>query len=620
MNGKENCLRAGFGAAPMIFGQSYFDTFQTDGSIGHLDGFNGKVHSFDCGGVILKDNLYTRVMLIEDGEPAAVVSLEIAQAPADQVAYTKDIVSSICGIKKENIWVHVTHQFGFMHRMGDPEKAAVYDDVMKKAVKEAARAALADLRPARTGYGTGECRVSANKNIINPAAPGEGPYYGPGSTLETDPEMTVIRFDCAETGNPIGFYLSYGTKPSALCTTGKDAGTREVNTEVAGQACKWMEQHFKVPCVFCMPAAGDQYPRETAQYFGFDEEGVWRKIDIGFEKGIEIVDRLGAEMGRDAIRIAGQIGTGCCSAPVSVYETAFSYPNKSGDGEIRIPVSVLILGETAFVGFRQEMDCVTGQQIKAGSPYPVTLLVSFLNGDGKYFGHLEAYDFNGGAGTWETARSAFAPGAAEKFVETAVAFLEDIKSGKGSSRWKTDSGTAAPSKTADYFSRRQFGGVEWYVLDKKDGKELLFSRDILEQRHYHRPGEAVSWENSCVRQYLNSEFLSRFTLKEQSQIVSVINENRANPRYAVSGGAKTADKVFLLSLDEAELYLGGFADILCGKTADSGRSSWWLLRSPGEAADVPACVTAAGVIDYHGNAETKEAGQAGIRPCMWVRS
>ena len=335
-NNPASGLKAGFGCAPVIFEQSYFEITGEDGNITYLDGFNGRVHIFEGAEGQIKDDLMTRVMLIEDGERAAIVALEIAQAPADQIAYTKDIVSEICDCKPENIWVHVTHQFGFMHRMGNAEKAEIYDEKMKESVARAAENAVKDLQYAAYGIGTGKCHVSSNKNIINPEAPGEGPYFGPGSALETDPCMTVIRFCSRSGGKDIGFFLSYGTKPSALCTTGKDAGNREVNTEVTGHACKMVEEHFKAPCLFCMPAAGDQYPRETAQYYGFDTDGIWKKIDIGFERGIEIVDRLGKEMGEDAIAIAEKTVCDKTSSEVALYETAFSYRNKAGDAMISI--------------------------------------------------------------------------------------------------------------------------------------------------------------------------------------------------------------------------------------------------------------------------------------------
>lgn len=425
----DKCLKVGAGIGRILLPLDYFIHFQEDGLVTYEDGFNGTVHTFQGLNGLITDDPCIRILLFESNIRSAIVSMEIAQAPTDQIAYTKEIVKKICAVEEQNIWVHSTHQFGFMHRPRDAKKADYYDNAMKNAVTEAALSAKATLQPVRCGIGTGECNVSANRNIPTPDGVNGGPYSGLGSTLETNKIMTVLRFDSL-LGVPVAFFLSYGTKPSALCVTGMKENNRRLNSEVPGHASKLMEEEFGVPCIFCMPAAGDQYPRETAQFHGFDESGNWIKFDLGFEKGIEIVDRLGNEMGRDAIEIARGILCQDSEVKINLAETTFLYPDKTGDREIEVSAQAMVIGDVAFVGFKQEMDCLTERQIQAASPYQTTLLVSFLNGDGKYFAHLEAYEFNQGKGTCETERSPFAKGAAEKFVQVMTDMLFRLREGK----------------------------------------------------------------------------------------------------------------------------------------------------------------------------------------------
>jgi hypothetical protein len=606
-------LKTGAGIGEIVLPQEYFENINADGTITYEDGFSGAVHYFDGAKSAIKDSPMIRVLLLEDKIKVALVALEIAQAPDDQIAYTKEIVGEICGVEPANIWVHTTHQFGFMHRPSDAAKSAIYDTAMKNAVTEAARQAAATFQPAVMGVGTGVCNVSANKNITAPGDIGGGPYYGPGSTLETNETMTVLRFESLK-GEPIGFFMSYGVKPSALCTTGKTVGNRELNSEVSGQASKWMEEKYGVPAMFCMPAAGDQYPRETAMYYGISEKGEWEVIDIGFEEGIKIVDRLGAEMGADAIGIAETISCDESKAAVGIAATSFKYPNKAGDEETVIPVDAITLGNIAFVGFKQEMDCATEQQIQEASPYDTTLLVSFLNGDGKYMAHKEAYDFNNGIGTWESARTAFAVGAAEKFVDVAADLLQDMFAGRVVTT-ADKTGDAKETGTAGN-GTIEFGGLTWYVLDKKDGKTLVMSEKVLEMRAYNNVDEPMTWETCDLRAYLNGEFLKKtFSAEDRARIVETTVQNKSNGKYAISGGNDTTDKVFLLSLEEAELYLGGFNELLKAKN-EVGESVWWHLRSPGEATNVAACVSANGLIDYHGVSDSNTVPVGGVRPVM----
>lgn len=609
-------LKAGAGIGRILLPMEYFIITNPDGSITYEDGFNGLVHTFPGTKGTITDDPCIRVLLLESGVRTAIVAMEIAQAPEDQITYTKEIVSRLCDVDEKNIWVHSNHQFGFMHRPSAARQAACYDEAMKRAVTDAAKEAAATLQSAILGIGTGTCNVSANRNIPTPDGVEGGPYSGPGSTLDTDKTMTVLRFDSLD-HTPIAFFLSYGTKPSALCITGKNVGNRELNSEVPGHAAKLVEEEFAAPCLFCMPAAGDQYPRETAQFHAFDEHGVWRKIDIGFEKGIEIVDRLGDEMGRDAIRIAQGITCNTIDAKINLAATEFSYPNKTEDGEVMVSAHVLTLGDIAFVGFKQEMDCITGRQIQAASPYPTTLLVSFLNGDGKYFGHLEAYDFNHGLGTCEIIRCPFAKGAAEKFVLVAADLLNNIRQGE-----YVDTHTAA-TKTHVNVSPEctvEFAGQRWLVLDKQDDKTLVIARAILEQQPYHNALEDITWEQCSLRQYLNGTwFDTTLSEAEKTMVAETAIKNPSNPKYGIRGGNDTTDKVFLLSLQEAEHYLAGAAKLLQAQKTDSTEFQWWHLRSPGEAADVAASVTSGGLIDYHGTAADVTDATGGVRPAMWLQ-
>ena len=54
---------------------------------------------------------------------------------------------------------------------------------------------------------------------------------------------------------------------------------------------------------------------------------------------------------------------------------------------------------------------------------------------------------------------------------------------------------------------------------------------------------------------MNETFLEKaFGKEEQSRIVEVTNTNPDNKRYGTRGGRETKDKVFALSIDEANKY------------------------------------------------------------------
>ncbi len=390
-------LKAGAGAG----------TIELDPDIFPTEGFDGTIN----------DDPHVRILLLEAGERAAIVSCELVNTPEDVVTGIIEMVSDQAEVPEENVWVHSTHAITTPHEPGNESVLEAAGDALEQA--------LDSFAPAKVGVGTIECDVNANRNIETPEGVLGGPYYGPGSTEYSNKTMTIVRFDGTD-GEPIAFFMSYGIKPTAIDNSEMDAGTRVISTDVPGKACALVEEEFGAPCLFCMPAAGDQYPKEMTVYYALDEQSnTMEEVDLGVEAGLEIMNRLGDEMGEAAIELAGSIA---CEANESVVSSAVdSFTATERNKDVEVTVSTLRLGDIAFVGFKQELDAQTEKEIQEGSPFEYTLLISFLNGDGKYMPHDAAYDYNDGRGTFEVRKSSFQRGSAEQLVELALDMLESLK-------------------------------------------------------------------------------------------------------------------------------------------------------------------------------------------------
>lgn len=400
----ETALRAGAGNGEIVFSQDMFP----------VEGFNGVIH----------DNPYARVLLLDDGTTrVAIAAVELVNIPADGITLCQQVISEKTGTPIENVWVHATHAITTPHGPSDEQQLALYMESLNAAITEAAEEAMASFQPAVMGIGTGTCDVNANRDIeIN----GEQ-YYGLGSTEPSNKTMTIVRFDGAD-GSPIGFFISYGIKPTAIDNVEMSAGTRQISSDVPGLACRLMEEEFGAPALFCMPAAGDQIPKETTMYYELkDGEAVLTETSV--EDGLEIVDRLGTEMGETAIEIAESISAAGSDQVIGIGNTALTATTTNRDGstgEVDVPVSAITLGDDlAFVGFQPELNCTTELELWDASPYAHTLLVSFLNGENKYMPDEHAYDVQ----SWEYKRTSYERGTAEKLVSAAAELLESMKSG-----------------------------------------------------------------------------------------------------------------------------------------------------------------------------------------------
>lgn len=135
--------------------------------------------------------------------------------------------------------------------------------------------------------------------------------------------------------------------------------------------------------------------------------------------------------------------------------------------------------------------------------------------------------------------------------------------------------------------------IEWMVLAVEDTKALIISTKGLEAISYSDPmnvesfmDQSLSWETSYLRTWLNDNFLaSAFNDEEYSSIlISEITHRDA------TGLSKTEERVFCLSITEAEKYFPDSASMACkitdaakdklqldqGAISDDGYGNWWL--------------------------------------------
>ena len=179
-----------------------------------------------------------------------------------------------------------------------------------------------------------------------------------------------------------------------------------------------------------------------------------------------------------------------------------------------------------------------------------------------------------------------------------------------------------------------FGGYDWRVLDVQDGRALLLSEYIIEHRAYHNRSEAVTWETSTLRHYLNNQFFNSFNESDRARIAETRVLNNNNPWRGTHGGNDTNDRIFLLSIEEVVRYFGDSGELRNreGEWSEwaiydrynfariartrNGEASWWWLRSPGLDSYCAAGVNSGGILDFRGLHVVY--GSGGVRPALWL--
>ena len=119
---------------------------------------------------------------------------------------------------------------------------------------------------------------------------------------------------------------------------------------------------------------------------------------------------------------------------------------------------------------------------------------------------------------------------------------------------------------------------------------------------------------------MNEEFLeAAFDNNQQNQLVETSLKNKSNREYETDGGRNTTDKVFLLSIDEAEEYLSSEDEKFCKPTENVSDGCFWWLRSYRSDECEAVCGS-----NYVGNDDLCDyvyddiTLSNAVRPAMWI--
>lgn len=173
--------------------------------------------------------------------------------------------------------------------------------------------------------------------------------------------------------------------------------------------------------------------------------------------------------------------------------------------------------------------------------------------------------------------------------------------------------------------------IVWMVLAKEPERMLVLAEKILDMQPFHSENEAVRWEDSSLRSWLNDAFLNAaFTAKEQERIwVPAVLEDPMGELLWQMFGMETVteaiqDQVFLLNgtdLDtwfpHEDLFYTGVSTVGTEPVEKAAGSDlcWWLRSSMREypmAYIVSPC-------DSVGASMIAPDNRNGVRPGMWIK-
>ncbi len=141
-----------------------------------------------------------------------------------------------------------------------------------------------------------------------------------------------------------------------------------------------------------------------------------------------------------------------------------------------------------------------------------------------------------------------------------------------------------------YFGTYKGKVIPWVILKTEPDRMLLITKDSVENIAFNDDVKNITYENSTVRDWLNSDFIKEFSDGQKERILKQTEQSD--------------DGIFILTKEEYEKY--------AKKLSLDTDSDWWLRTK-----------TPAGMMFVNEAGEVNETGESvvramGVRPCVWI--
>lgn len=383
---------------------------------------------FDLGGGSsqqegIYDDCHCRAIAIDNGKDKIMfVCYEIIDPPC--IDHLEEILEEHTGFPKENIILTATHNhsaprdhgwFGWLPTDCREEEyyRRIYDIELRAGI-EAARMAVASMRPARYGYGETNSFVNVNRDLQTPFG-----YWVEGKNFAkfSDRTLAVVKF-VDEEGRLIAALMNHATHATCIYMMKDADGKEKTSGNFTGIASRFVERHYGGGAVamWTAGAAGNQNPllSHGLQYEYAD--GYSATVEYPDGVGYMQMEYMGRIHGADCVRAIDSIAGYSENLPIvhvsrSVWLPAHRFagaekvnpfrmgghgirdekevpwgqippipdsPRMEDDPEhpVELKMQLILLGDIAIVGMNGEIYNEIGMEIKKASPYRKTFILT----------------------------------------------------------------------------------------------------------------------------------------------------------------------------------------------------------------------------------------------------
>ncbi|HOS72043.1 MAG TPA: neutral/alkaline non-lysosomal ceramidase N-terminal domain-containing protein [Bacteroidales bacterium] len=365
------------------------------------------------------DPLSARVVVFENnGRRLLLVSTDIGSYGNEVYHTIRKAITDRFGFSESEIFLSTIHTHSsptltVNSQTGDPNNIE-YTKFLQERLLAAIDEAIRDLRPVTAGAGKGSSPVGANRREMQ----ADGSIkLGRNPEGITDKEVVVMKIATPD-GRPLAALYDYATHSTSL-------GPRNmlVSGDVLGLSAQFVEKILGkdvIAPVFTGASGNiDPWYRVLPE---FSSEPGWipEPVLLGNLLGVEVVHVFRGIRETD---LTGDISTDFAILECPRKITAEAPSGTDQPSVVPVHITAARIGkDVAFIGFNVEMLTEIGMEIKAGSPFRYTFIITHCNGSAGYLAPAGLYKEGG----YEVESSRFAIGSSDMVVKKALRMLYDL--------------------------------------------------------------------------------------------------------------------------------------------------------------------------------------------------
>lgn len=363
------------------------------------------------------DSLSARVVVLKNNlKKIILVSVDLGSFGQETFPIIQKKILDRFDLKDSELFLSTVHSHSspvltLNAETGDPNNIE-YTKLLVEKLIAVIDEAFRRMQPVYAGLGSGSSPVGANRREMKADGSvtlGRNPYG------ITDREVQVMKI-VTHAGEPLGALFNYATHSTSL-----GPANLLISSDILGLSAGFVEKILgkEVISPVFAGASGDIDP--------------WYRILPGFNNEPGWIPEpvlLGTLLGEEVVHVFRSITEMKSGGEISSSFFTLECPRKKGSDDKTqsetVPVNIIaasIGSDVAFIGFSLEMLTEIGMEIKKGSPFRHTFIITHCNGYSGYIAPAELYKEGG----YEISSTPFEIGSSELVVKTALRMLYDLQ-------------------------------------------------------------------------------------------------------------------------------------------------------------------------------------------------